>query len=190
VDRVRPLVHILPTRHAFPALPPSWGRSPCPRPLLQLCSNSTASTGPHPGLTINSATYFMERSIGDARRIFKATIWCGLLIIWTRYVATSPFPTLRLNYCRLSAVSILPVPHSESVYVNSKPSAELRRYSQRHTPFCLTFSTSVPNHSLQEATVMYLRGFTMVQEFASNVSARTPARVQKRRLKCVIDAIT
>jgi hypothetical protein len=70
------------------------GHSRCPRPIPRPCNNSTASTGPHPGSTINSTTYFMGRSIRNACRTFNLAIWiwCGLSTIWTRYVTASRFP--------------------------------------------------------------------------------------------------
>ena len=82
--------------------------------------------------------YFMGGNIANVYRIFKAMIWCGLLTIWIKYVTASPFPTLRLSQCRLSMVSILPVPLSGSVCVNSEVDAVLGGYSQHRTRFCLT----------------------------------------------------
>ena len=78
----------------------SQGYSSCPFP--RPCNNSITSTGPHPTSTTNSATCFTGRSIRNVCRAFRARTWCGSLIIWIRYVATSLFLALRLSQPRLS----------------------------------------------------------------------------------------
>ena len=45
---------------------PSQGYSSCSYPVPRPCNNSIALTCPHRGFTINSATYFVGRSIDDA----------------------------------------------------------------------------------------------------------------------------
>ena len=67
--------------------------------------------------TINSATSSVGRSMSNGCQTLTATIWCGWLAIWTRYVAVSLFPT-PLKSDRLSIVSILEVPVSRNVYAN------------------------------------------------------------------------
>ena len=47
----------------------------------------------------------MVKSIRNPCRTFKAMIWCGFSTIWTGYVVTPLFPTLRLNQYRLSICS-------------------------------------------------------------------------------------
>jgi hypothetical protein len=82
VDRARRLVHISSYRpragHQFSYTHyGSGGRFRCPHPVPRSYNNSIASTGPHPGFKINSATYFTEKSMRDVHQTFKAMIWCG-----------------------------------------------------------------------------------------------------------------
>ena len=162
----------------------------CPRPLPRSCNNSTASTDPRRSFRINFATCFTGWIIGDACMIFKAMTWCGSPIIWIRCVATSRFPTLRRLSCfRLSMISTLPAPLSESACVNLKPYAATGGYFPHRTPFRFTFSTSVPNRLPPGVTMTCTRGTTMVQWFASNGCARTLARIRRRQVECVTGAI-
>ena len=46
---------------------------------------------------MNSPEYFMGRSINKVCQTFKAMIWCGSLITWTRYLAASPSPRSSLK---------------------------------------------------------------------------------------------
>ena len=170
---------------SLPNLPgtryPSRGRSSCLNPSSQPYNNSITSTGPHPDFMTNLATRFTGRSIRSVCRTFKAMIWCGSLIIWTRYVTRSPICAPRPSHRRLSSFSILPVPLSESVCVSSGPYAAPGGRFQLRTPSWLTFSKSIPTHSPGEVMEMCTRGSLTVQGFASSVCACTLTTIQRRR---------
>ena len=123
------------------------------------------------------------------RQTFKARIWCGSLTIWTRYVVRPPSPTLHSNRPRLSIVSSHLVTHSGNVCVNSEPYAELGGYSQPHTNFRLTSSTSISAHSPLEVMAMCTRGSSVAPGFASSVFGFTFEMVQQRLPRCVIDTV-
>ena len=176
------VVHI---QSSLPNLPgsryPSWGRSSCLSPSSNPYNNSITSTGPHRDSMINLATCFTGRSIRSVCRTFKAMIWCGSLIIWTRCVATSPFRAPHPSHRRLSSFSILPVPLSESVCVSSGPYAAPGGRSQLRTPSWLTFSKSIPTHSPGEVMAMCTRGSSTGQGFASSVCACTLTMIRRRQ---------
>ena len=88
------------------------GPHPAPRPY----KHSVASAGLRLISTTGSATCWITRSINDACRAFKATIWCGLLTFWTRYAVVSHSFASRSNYHRFLVVSIRPVPISGNIY--------------------------------------------------------------------------
>jgi hypothetical protein len=95
-------------------------RRSCPHPVPRPCNNSTTSTSPHPGSTINSAIYSTGMSTRNTYQTFKAMIWRGLLIIWTGYASTSPILTPLLNRRRFLVASIPPVLVSGNVSANSE----------------------------------------------------------------------
>ena len=92
------------------------GPHPAPRPY----KHSVASARLCLISTIDSAMCWMMKSINDACRAFKATIWCGLLTIWTRYAVVSHSFTPCSNYRRFLVVSTRPVPTSGNVYATFK----------------------------------------------------------------------
>ena len=198
VDQARCLVRVpsyrprvarcfLPLTTAVKGIPDALTQFPHPIPWS--CNNSIASTGPHQTFTINSATYFIGRNTSNVCRTFKATIWYGLLNIWTRYVAAFHFFVLRLSQPSLSMASIPPVPLPVSAYASSETYAALGGYSQHHTRFHLTFSILVPSRSPQEIMVTCTRESSMVQGFALNVCGFILKVVRKRLSKCATDAV-
>jgi hypothetical protein len=194
VDRARRLIRIPPcwprTARCFPATPNCGeGCFPCPRPIPRSCNNSTASTGLYLGFTINSATYFMERSMSSVCGTSKAMIWCGWLTIWIGCVLASPSSILRLSQRRFSMISILPVPRPGNVYVNSGVYAAPRGYSQHRTRFHVTSSPLTPTPLPREVTAMCMREPSMVQRFVLNVCGFILKMVQKRLPRRVSGAI-
>ena len=129
----------------------------------------------------------MERSIGDASQAFKAKICCGSLTIWTRYVATSRSFAPRSSYRRSSMLSILLVPLSESVCANSDTYVALEPYYHPRTPFRIQFLISVVSPPPREVPVIYTKGPSMVQRFASNGSGCTSWTVRRKSPKCATD---
>jgi len=114
--------------------------SSCPRPVSRSCNSSMISTGPHPGSTICSATYFMGRSIMDVCQTSNPMIRHGLLNIWTRYTSVLHSLAPRLNqYHRSSTILTLPVPFSGSAYENSGVFVASGGYYQCHTRSHLSF---------------------------------------------------
>ena len=106
---------------AFSRYPqPSYRHPSCPHPIRRSCKNSIASTSLHPNSKANSVAYFTGRSMCNVCQTFRATTWCGLLTIWTRYVAASPFRAPRSSYGRLQIILILQVLLPGSVYANSE----------------------------------------------------------------------
>ena len=80
-------------------------------------------------------------------------------------------PTLRSGQRRFLAVSILPAQFPASVYANSEAYAAPRRYSPRHTLFRLTFCKLIASRLHLEVPVTCTREPSVLQRFASNVSA-------------------
>ena len=78
-------------------LTPSQRDSSCLQPVPRHYKDSIALTGLHPTFTTNSATCFMGGIIADVCQTFKPMTWCGLLIIWIRYVTALPFHILRFS---------------------------------------------------------------------------------------------
>ena len=143
MDQGRPCV-LIPSRqqqavHSPISCHPTEGYSPCPHPVPRPCNNSIISTSLHPSFTTNSAMYCMGGNIVNVYRTFRVMIWCGLLNIWTRYVAVLLFLNLHLSRGRRSIVSTLLVPLSGSVYENSEADAAPGGCSQHRTGFRLTF---------------------------------------------------
>ena len=111
------------------------------------------------------------------------------VVIWTRYVAASRSFTPSSSYRRPSILSILLVPLSESVCANSDTYVALEPYCRPHTPFRIQFLISVPSPLPQEVPVIYTKGPSMVQRFASNGSECTSWTVRRKSPKCAIDTI-
>ena len=95
------------------------GCSSCLRPVHQTCRNSIVLTYLHPIMGTSSMVYSASRSTCSVKKPSNTVIWRGLLITWTRYVATSPSPTPLSSQCRPSITSILPAQLPGSAYVNS-----------------------------------------------------------------------
>ena len=129
---------------------------------------------------------FTGKNIDNVYQTFKAMIWFGLLIIWTRYLVASPFPVLRSSQNRPSMISILPVPLSGSACVNSEVYAAPARHSQRRTQSHLPSYPLIPSHSLRGVMVMCTGGPSMAKGFASNVCECMLRATHKSPLKCVL----
>jgi hypothetical protein len=171
-------------RHArLPIVTLTTGRQypSCPHPVPRSCNNSIASTRPHPGSTINSATYFTGRSIDNACRPFKAMISYGSLTIWTGYVAAPLFRALRLSHPRLSTASILPVPVSGNVSANSEARVGQGWCYRLRSLFCLRIWISAITLSPLEVPPMCTKGPSTIQRSASNASGCTLRTVRRKR---------
>ena len=179
---LRDLISVTPPASLYPG----EGFPSCPRPTPPSCKNCLSSTGLHPGSTVDSAMRYMGRNTNDLSPTFRAMIWCGLLIIWTRCAITCPFPAFHSSHVRLLSASNLRAPLPASVYVNSEAYAVPRGYCRHHTRFPLTSYGPVPIHSPQEVTVMCTKGPSVIRWSVSNGCGCMPKTAHRRLPKCVL----